>query len=473
LVVDTDIRRGIKQPVKLEIGQGVNRRAIAFLVGDAIALGVAWQIALHINHIFFAPPIPQFDWGQFAGMPGLFWVFAGVTIVVFAWHHFYRFDQEHNFVLQGKVLSDIYLTSLIVSYFYEPSFDVPRSLFLPAWLGSLATVVGMRLVVSLIMDWLHLGKQTVRVFLLSSPGKKEELQRAIEQRSSCVVVGWLPAEDAYAPETIETILHSRVQEVIADGLPETKLTSPLYWQLRSAGISLRLLPSSLIMLHRRGRAEIFAGMPTIRVDAHLFPEWEYFLKRLLDRVGALLGLMFLSPLFVAIALGIVLTSEGGAFYSQERVGLHGKVFRMWKFRTMYANAEQEQAQLEQINSTEQGVLYKVPDDHRITAIGRFLRRTSLDELPQLFNVLLGHMSLVGPRPFSLRDVAKFAPWHHTRHLVIPGITGLWQVSGRSDLSSLDDVAHLDLFYIDHWSLNFDLELLLETVRVVLFRCGAY
>jgi lipopolysaccharide/colanic/teichoic acid biosynthesis glycosyltransferase len=140
---------------------------------------------------------------------------------------------------------------------------------------------------------------------------------------------------------------------------------------------------------------------------------------------------------------------------------------------MYANAEQEQAQLEQINSTEQGVLYKVPDDHRITAIGRFLRRTSLDELPQLFNVLLGHMSLVGPRPFSLRDVAKFAPWHHTRHLVIPGITGLWQVSGRSDLSSLDDVAHLDLFYIDHWSLNFDLELLLETVRVVLFRCGAY
>jgi hypothetical protein len=261
-VAGADIRRGIKQTAEIETGEGVNRRAVALLVGDAIALGVAWQIALHINRTFFAPPIPQLDWGQFAGMPGLFWGFAGVTIVIFAWHHFYRFDQEQNFVMQGKVLSDIYLASLIVSYFYEPSFDVPRSLFLPAWLGSLVTVVAMRLVVSLIMDWLQLGKQTVRVFLLANPEKKEELQRIIEQRSSCVVVGWLPAGTAYDPETIETILNSRVREVIADGLPENKLTSPLYWQLRSAGISLRLLPSSLIMLHRRaGRKFLQACLP--------------------------------------------------------------------------------------------------------------------------------------------------------------------------------------------------------------------
>ncbi len=472
-MVDTDIRRGGRQKWQIEVGEGVNRRAIAFLLGDAIALGVAWQVALYINGTFFTPPIPQFDWGQFAGMPGLFWVFAGVTVVIFAWHHFYRFDQEHNFVSQARVLSNIYLASLIVSYFYEPSQDVPRSLFLPAWLGSVATVMAMRLVVSLLMDWLQLGKQSVRVFLLSSPEKKEDLQRIIEQRSSCVVVGWLPAANAYAPETLATILQSRVREVIADGLPENKLASPLYWQLRNAGIGLRLLPSSLIMLHRRGRAEIFAGMPTIRIDAQLFAGWEYCLKRLLDIGVALLGLVLLSPLFAAIALVIVLTSEGGAFYSQERVGLHGRVFRMWKFRSMYQNAEQQQAQLEQLKGTEQGRLYKAPEDHRITPVGKFLRRTSLDELPQLFNVLMGHMSLVGPRPFSLRDVAKFDPWHHARHLVIPGITGLWQVSGRSDLSSLDDVVHLDLFYIDHWSLNFDLELLLETVRVVLFRRGAY
>jgi len=472
-VVGADIRKGIQQDTKIETGEGVNRRAVAFLLGDAIALGLAWQIALYLNRTFFAPPIAQFDWGQFAGMPGLFWGFAGVTVVIFALHHFYRYDQEHNFVSQAKVLSNIYLASLIVSYFYEPSFDVPRSLFLPAWLGSVVMVVPVRLLVSLLMDWLQLGKKTVRVFLLAAPERKEELQRVIEQRSSCVVVDWLPAVSAYAPETLDTIRHSHVQEVIADGLPENPLASHLYWQLRRAGVNLRLLPSSLIMLHRRGRAEIFAGMPTIRIDAQLFAGWEYFLKRLLDMVGALLGLIFLAPLFAVIALMIVLTSKGGVFYSQERVGLHGQVFRMWKFRSMYPNAEQQQAQLEKANGTEQGVLYKMPDDQRITAIGKFLRRTSLDELPQLFNVLVGHMSLVGPRPFSLRDVGKFAPWHHTRHLVIPGITGLWQVSGRSDLTSLDDVVQLDLFYIDHWSLNFDLELLLETVRVVLFRRGAY
>lgn len=472
-MIGADIRKGIKQKTKIETGEGVNRRAIAFLVGDAIALSLAWQVALFLNRTFFTPPIAQFDWGQFAGMPGLFWGFAGVTVVVFALHHFYRYDQEQNFVSQAKVLSNIYLASLIVSYFYEPSFDVPRSLFLPAWLGSVVMVVGVRLLVSLIMDWLKLGKKTVRIFLISAQEKKEELQRIIEQRSSGVVVGWLLSDTAYAPESLTTILDSRVQEVIADDLPENPLASHLYWQLRSAGVSLRLLPSSLIMLHRRGRAEIFAGMPTIRIDAQLFAGWEYFLKRAIDRVGAVLGLICLAPLFVAIALMIMLTSKGGVFYSQERVGLHGQVFRMWKFRTMYANAEQQQAQLEQENGTEQGVLYKVPDDQRITAIGKFLRRTSLDELPQLFNVLMGHMSLVGPRPFSLRDVGKFNPWHHIRHLVIPGITGLWQVSGRSDLTSLDDVVQLDLFYIDHWSLNFDLELLLETLRVVLFCRGAY
>ena len=118
-------------------------------------------------------------------------------------------------------------------------------------------------------------------------------------------------------------------------------------------------------------------------------------------------------------------------------------------------------------------MFKIAQDPRIIPIGHFLRSTSLDELPQLFNVLIGQMSLVGPRPLPVRDVARFTSWHHTRHLVMPGITGLWQISGRSDLDTIDDVAKLDLFYIDRWSLNFDLEILIETLRLVLFGKGAY
>jgi lipopolysaccharide/colanic/teichoic acid biosynthesis glycosyltransferase len=140
---------------------------------------------------------------------------------------------------------------------------------------------------------------------------------------------------------------------------------------------------------------------------------------------------------------------------------------------MAADAPQRQAQLEQQNETADGILFKVKHDPRVTQVGSFLRRTSLDELPQLFNVLCGQMSLVGPRPLPVRDVAKFDGWHNIRHQVLPGVTGLWQISGRSDIDTFDDVARLDLHYIDNWSINLDLEILAETVGIVLLGKGAY
>jgi lipopolysaccharide/colanic/teichoic acid biosynthesis glycosyltransferase len=146
---------------------------------------------------------------------------------------------------------------------------------------------------------------------------------------------------------------------------------------------------------------------------------------------------------------------------------------VWKFRTMTSDAPQQQAHLEQHNETADGILFKVKHDPRITRVGTFLRRTSLDELPQLFNVLCGQMSLVGPRPLPVRDVAKFDGWHNIRHQVLPGVTGLWQISGRSDIDTFDDVARLDLHYIDNWSLNLDLEILTETLGIVLRGKGAY
>jgi lipopolysaccharide/colanic/teichoic acid biosynthesis glycosyltransferase len=183
--------------------------------------------------------------------------------------------------------------------------------------------------------------------------------------------------------------------------------------------------------------------------------------------------VLLAPIFLGLTLAIRFDSPGPAFFRQERVGLHGSRFLVWKFRTMAADAPQRQAELEGQNQSPDGVLFKVKQDPRITRLGAFLRRTSLDELPQLFNVLWGQMSLVGPRPLPVRDVAQFDAWHHIRHQVMPGVTGLWQISGRSDIDTFDDVARLDLHYIDNWSLNLDLEILMETVRVVLLGQGAY
>jgi exopolysaccharide biosynthesis polyprenyl glycosylphosphotransferase len=227
------------------------------------------------------------------------------------------------------------------------------------------------------------------------------------------------------------------------------------------------------MLYRRGMPDVVAGIPTLRMDAPLIDGLDYRIKRIVDYIGTIGGVIVLAPFFGLIALAIYLDSPGPVFFRQERIGLHGRVFQVWKFRTMTVDAPELQANLEQQNQAADRVLFKIKADPRVTRIGKFLRRTSLDELPQLFNVLCGEMSLVGPRPLPLRDVAQFEQWHHIRHKALPGITGLWQVSGRSDLDSFDDAARLDLYYIDNWSLNLDLEILMETIKIVVLGKGAY
>ena len=195
------------------------------------------------------------------------------------------------------------------------------------------------------------------------------------------------------------------------------------------------------------------------------------LKRLLDIVGASLGLLLLSPLFVATAIAIKVTSEGRVFFAQERYGYRRRVFRMVKFRSMVKNAADLMEQLESQNEAS-GPIFKIRKDPRITPLGRVLRTTSIDELPQLWNVLKGDMSLVGPRPMSVRDVSLFSEATLMRRFSVkPGITGLWQVSGRSN-ASFDQWMNFDFHYIDDWSLGLDLRILARTVTAVLKRSGA-
>lgn len=448
-------------------------RTRMLILSDIFGLAIAWKASLGFNQAFSTLP-PELSWGEFAGLTGLFWAFAAVIVTGFAYHNFYKSESQwRNYVRQAKFISSVYLLSLVVCYFYDPKVDAPRSLFLPAWLGSIIMVIGLRLVLTLIFDQFPIARTHTPVFIIAPSDRLSYLANIVEKRTGYRVVGVLVSSLANSSHSIQAIMNSGAKEVIAEGLPETQLASQLYWQLRNAGIGLRLVPSSLMLLHRRGNPEIFASMPMIRIEPSLLANWEYIFKRCLDFVSALIGIIFLSPVFVAIAIAIKASSKGSVFYTQDRIGLQGNVFRMWKFRSMFMDADRRQAELEHLNKSSDGVMFKIERDPRIIPIGHFLRCTSLDELPQLFNVLVGQMSLVGPRPLPIRDVAKFSSWHHTRHLVMPGITGLWQISGRSDLDTIDDVAKLDLFYIDRWSLNFDLEILIETVRLVLFGKGAY
>ena len=224
-------------------------------------------------------------------------------------------------------------------------------------------------------------------------------------------------------------------------------------------------------VRRPSQIDLDRRTTTVIVPARSFHPIHDFAKRIVDIVFSAVLLALLSPLLVGLVVVVAASSKGGAFFVQRRVGLNGMTFPMFKFRSMVVDADARVEEL--LNSNEgSGPLFKLRSDPRITSVGRFLRRASLDELPQLVNVLFGHMSLVGPRPALQREVVQYTEHEQRRLHVKPGITGLWQVSGRSDLSWNDSV-RLDLLYVDHWSLRADMKILLRTASALVKSQGAY
>jgi len=263
-----------------------------------------------------------------------------------------------------------------------------------------------------------------------------------------------------------------VQEVIiADPDFPQDLCVELVDQCHRRGVHVRIAPSTMEILVQRAEFVPGGTVPLFELRPPMLSGLDYVVKRCFDWTVALLLVMALAPVMLAIALAVWLSSRGPVLYRSVRPGVGGEPFACFKFRTMRSDADQVQADLESLNEAS-GALFKIRDDPRMTRVGRFLRRYSLDELPQLFNVLLGQMSLVGPRPLPQRDFDKLEDWHKKRYLVMPGITGLWQVSGRSDLD-FDDLVRLDFLYLERWSVGLDLSILLKTIPAVLARRGAY
>jgi len=270
----------------------------------------------------------------------------------------------------------------------------------------------------------------------------------------------------------DTLRRHRIDEVIiADpDFPQDRAVD-LVDRCHQSGVRVRIAPSTMeILVHR---AEFVPGqsVPLFELKPPVFEGFDYLLKRTFDIVGATLLLIVLSPVLLAAAAAVRLSSRGPVLYHSIRPGIGGRPFACFKFRTMYHGADRRQAELEALNEAG-GAIFKIRDDPRVTPVGRFLRRYSIDELPQLMNVLRGEMSLVGPRPLPERDYERLEDWHKKRYLVMPGITGLWQVSGRSDLD-FDDLVRLDFLYLERWSVFLDLTILLKTIPAVLSRRGAF
>jgi exopolysaccharide biosynthesis polyprenyl glycosylphosphotransferase len=341
-------------------------------------------------------------------------------------------------------------------------------------------------------SWLHrarrLGRCTRRVVVVGRGGAVldlvEQLRRAyhtgLQVVAACVTPDGLDrvAGAAGLPvggldDVLDMAARTGASAIAVTSASETaaQWLRRLSWQLEGTAVELLVAPGLVEVAGPRLHIRPFEGLPLLSVEQPRFEGWARVVKGLLDRVVAGLALVLLAPVLLGIAVLVRCTDAGPVLFRQDRVGVGGRTFTMLKFRTMVVDAETRLDQLRGGNLSD-GLLFKLRADPRVTPVGRWLRRLSLDELPQLVNVLTGDMSLVGPRPPLPSEVARYDSSVSRRLLVKPGLTGLWQISGRSDLSWEESV-RLDLRYVENWSLAVDLQILWKTGRAVLSRSGAY
>ncbi|MDH3347179.1 MAG: sugar transferase [Desulfobulbaceae bacterium] len=331
------------------------------------------------------------------------------------------------------------------------------------------------------------NKNPLRVLIIGTGERALELTSTLQQQAEwgLEIVGYLdPDQDRvgskiFGAPVLGTIadIHECLKKHVVDeviiGIPRSLLedAEPIAWACAEEGIKLRFMADVFNLQVARVSLAMAGAVPLLTLEPVVQDEAKLFLKRIFDLVLTCLAMPLFLPILALTAIAIKLDSPGPVFFIQQRVGLRKHLFPMFKFRSMFVDAEEKLKEIEHLNEAD-GPIFKIKNDPRITRVGNFIRKTSIDELPQLFNVLRGEMSLVGPRPMSIRDVDLFDKGiQRKRFSVKPGITCIWQVSGRSNLP-FDKWLKLDLEYIDRWSFGLDLEILLKTVPAVLKSKGA-
>jgi exopolysaccharide biosynthesis polyprenyl glycosylphosphotransferase len=455
---------------KLRKGLAVDSfRLVSLILLDSIALSLAWWLAIRYGRPIDSPWVEKITSFRLVSL-----IFE---IIIIAARGLYKSGaHRRNYVELIKTISLASILLMLVAFLYDPKQYVSRSIFLLSWFLSIGFVCTLRFVFDQVARLVReTGAIRYPVFLIADINERSSIIKLIEQENCYNLIGVADAVSLDKDNREATFFSLRrlgVEEVFVSWLA-IKNRLHLCWHFQAVGITLRLLPTELQAVLSRAELSFIGGVPSPTIRAPLILGGDYWVKRHFDKGLAFLLLLLLSPIYFVIAVLIKLDSPGPVFFRQTRIGLHGQKFKVWKFRTMVANAAELQAVLEAKNEMKDGVLFKLKDDPRVTRTGKILRRFSLDELPQLFNVLTGEMSLVGPRPLPVRDVERFQEKHFIRQEVLPGITGLWQVSGRSDIDNFEEAFNLDLTYITNWSLQLDLEILFRTIQVVIQRSGAY
>ena len=475
----------------------------ALYLVDLIAIAFS-VVSAHIFRFGFEQvDLPPINLWPFSVMGREYIPFDYITldiIMIIMWWLFLQFNgsrsvrvlgfgtEEYRLVTRGTTYC--FCMIIIVAFFLKVEFT--RLYMLISYPLGIISLAFMRwLLRQGLVRWRKRGRALTRVLIISDVITGRHLHQALGSviaSGLCPTAFYLPGlpeGTVVAGDNLPVLGYSTDPAKIMQAVQENSIhmvavsnghhltpnqMRQLGWKLADAHISLIMAPATTDVAGPRMHIQPLNGLPLVHVSTPRITGASAFAKRSIDVVCSGLGLLLLSPLFAIVAL-VVKSDRGPVFFFQERVGIKGQPFKMVKFRSMRTDAEEIKKQLAAQNEGH-GLLFKMANDPRVTPVGRFIRKYSIDELPQLWNVFKGDMSLVGPRPPLPEEVEKYEEMVYRRLLVKPGITGLWQVSGRSDLSWEESV-RLDLYYVENWSLTTDFVILARTVRAVFAKDGAY
>ncbi|NIA01822.1 MAG: exopolysaccharide biosynthesis polyprenyl glycosylphosphotransferase [Nitrospirae bacterium] len=412
---------------------------------------------------------------------------AAALVAVFALGKMYNLKTTHKFSKESKrvaTLCGIWIMLIITYFFFTRTFPFSRLAIIYSWALTFILVIAGRAVIKLIQNGLlkaGIGKR--RLLFIGNNSITTELAKLLEQDLSYKIIGLIgkttPKTNIKNLGTISQLEYilkkQKIDEVIQTKSDTSETQSEDILELCDLHhVNYRFTPDLVEVRRTNIEIETLGSIPVINLKPTPLDGWGKVLKRIMDIIGATLGLIILSPIFLITAIAIKIDSKGPVFFAKlddgspvKRVGQHGNLFKFYKFRSMQPKTDSKRySELAEKNTRTDGPLVKIKHDPRVTKTGRFIRKYSIDELPQLYNVLTGNMSLVGPRPHLPEEVAKYANHHRFVLTIKPGLTGLPQTSGRSDMGFEEEVK-LDRYYIENWSLWRDIKLIFKTIEVIL------
>jgi exopolysaccharide biosynthesis polyprenyl glycosylphosphotransferase len=413
---------------------------------------------------------------------GLWWMLLSLQDLYIP-HRFSSLKFEYKIVLQTVLRGSIIL--LVLGFFFKYYF--PRSLILIFAITNLIMLLGEKYLIYLLMSYLRKEQSNWKSVLVVGAGDRAcDFVESVQRYSDwgMTIIGFIDNNPERVGQQFcgSKILgtHENLEQILRDNVVDDVIFAPSPKQLGEIegllkvcevqGVEARIISDFFKLMIAKTKVDQIHGIPMVTFSTKPHDDLQLLLKRIIDIVVSLIMVIILSPLFILIVIAIKLTSPGPVLYQWNVVGLNKNRFKSYKFRTMVVNADELKRELLAKNEMN-SVVFKMKDDPRINKVGRFLRRYSLDELPQLFSVLKGDMSLVGPRPPLVTEVMEYDCWHRRKLSVKPGLTCLWQVNGRNEISDFDEWMRLDLEYIDKWSLWLDFKIMLKTIPAVLRGTG--